>query len=167
MKDISISSTIEEKITWADNCCKAFGSLFLKDSKVITLLNEIKIAIQNSHLEMVKTGIVALCMECEQDEGGSCCGAGIENRYGGRLLLINRILGVDLPKTRSDSKSCFFLGTQGCCLQARHVICINYMCKKISGRIEPGKINALREIEGKELHFLFLLHERLKKIMMK
>ena len=100
---------------------------------------------------------------CEQEEGGSCCGTGMENRYGGRLILINLLLNVNIPQTRRDSKSCYFLGEEGCLLQARHVICINYICRKITDRIDPIKISALREKEGEEVNLLFLLHEHVKK----
>jgi len=162
-KDISISSPIEEKIAWAEACYQKFGRQLLADKTVADLLDRVKRAIHASHAEMKKTGIIALCQECEQEEGGSCCGAGMENRYGGRLILINLLLNVSIRQTRRDSKSCYFLGEEGCLLQARHVICINYICRKISDRIDPVKISALREKEGEEVNLLFLLHEHVKK----
>ncbi len=164
-RDISISSPVEEKIAWAEACYQKFGRQLLEDKTVADLFGKIKSAIHVSHTEMMKTGIVALCRECEQDEGGSCCGAGMENRYDGRLLLINLLLDVNVPQTRRDPKSCFFLGEKGCLLQARHVICINYICRKISDRIDPMEINALREKEGEEVNLLFLLHEQVKKAL--
>ena len=100
-----------------------------------------------------------------QNEGGSCCGYGLENRYDGWLLLINLFMDVELPKTRRDPKSCFFLGEKGCLLEVRHVICINYICKKISRQIEPSKISVLREQEGLEINFVFLLHEQIKRVL--
>lgn len=166
-KDISISSPIEEKIAWAEACHRRTGRQLLEDRTISDLLAKIRTAIHASHVEMMKTGIVDLCRECEQEEGGSCCGAGMENRYDGRLILINLLLEKSIPKTRRDPKSCFFLGNQGCLLQARHVICINYVCRKITERIEPGKINALREKEGQEVNLLFLLHEQIKKVLKK
>jgi len=113
---------------------------------------------------MTAAGIVDLCSECERNEGGSCCGNGLENNYNGWLLLINLLLNVTLPKKRHDPKSCFFLGKTGCTLLARHVICVNYICKKITDRIDPQAIKALRKKEGEELNTLFLLHENVKKI---
>ena len=162
-KDISISSPIEEKIAWAEACYQKSGTQLLGDKTVANLLDRTERAIHASHAEMKKTGIIALCEECEQEEGGSCCGAGMENRYDGRLILINLLLDVNIPQTRRDSKSCYFLGEEGCLLQARHVICINYICRKITDRIDPIKINALREKEGEEVNLLFLLHEHVKK----
>ncbi len=165
MKSISISSPIEEKIEWADLAYQTHGRKILENKAIVEFLKKLKDAIPASHSEMLKTGIVELCRQCEQDEGGSCCGYGLENRYDGWVLLMNRLLGVPLPKTRRDPKSCFFLGEKGCVLLARHVICINYICRKISDRIDPQKILALREKEGTEINLVFLFHERLKKTM--
>ena len=58
-----------------------------------------------------------------------------------------------------------FEGAQGCLLLARHVICVNYLCKKITDRIEPLKLQTLREKEGMELEYLFLVYERTKKLL--
>jgi len=103
------------------------------------------------------------CRDCEEREGGSCCGAGLENRYDVSLLLTNLLLGVKLPKQGHEPSSCFFLGAQGCVLRARHVICVNYLCKKISDHIDAKRIAALRAKEGVELELLFHLQEEIKK----
>ena len=165
IESISISSPVEEKIRWADERHRKLGTHILEDKAVVDLLAKTKSAISASHAEMMKTGIIDLCRQCEQDEGGSCCGYGMENRYNGWLLLMNLLMDVELPKARIDSKSCFFLGEKGCLLEARHVICINYICKKISHKIEPRKISALREKEGLEINFVFLLHEQIKRVL--
>lgn len=159
-----LSSPIEEKIAWAEDCYEKFGSKFFKDRTIFDLLERLKKAVQNSREEMTAAGIFDLCSECERNEGGSCCGNGIEDKYDGWLLLINLTLDVRLPKKRHDPKSCFFLGKDGCILLARHVICVNYICKKITDRIDPHTIKALRKKEGEELNTLFLLHENVKKI---
>lgn len=164
IKKVTLSSPIEEKIAWAEEYYRRFRGQFLKDRSIVDLLNELKKAVHASHSEMTGAGIDKICRECEQDEGGSCCGAGLENRYDWELLLINLLLDVNLPPKRHDPEGCYFLGKTGCLLQARHVICINYVCKKITDLIDPRKLNTLREKEGEELNTLFLLHERIKKM---
>ncbi|MGD9033581.1 MAG: hypothetical protein PVH02_13010, partial [Desulfobacteraceae bacterium] len=67
------------------------------------------------------------------------------------------------PRQGYDPSSCFFLGEQGCLLLARHVICVNYLCKKVTDHIDAGKIAALQGKEGVELELLFHLQERIKK----
>jgi hypothetical protein len=161
--EISLESPIDVKITWAEKCYhKVMGEL-LRDKEIAELLDELKGAIHASHKEMAEAGVVDECRDCEEREGGSCCGAGLENRYDGSLLLINLLLGVKLPEQGYDPSNCFFLGEQGCLLLARHVICVNYLCKKISDHIDSKKIAALQGKEGVELELLFHLQERIKK----
>lgn len=164
---ISINLPVEERIAWADSCFRGYRALFLKDEKIPALLTRFKSAASASGQEMKENGVVALCRECDQEEGGSCCGKGLENKYDAWLLLINKLLGVDLPKDRQQADGCFFLGEKGCTLMARHVICINYMCKKITNDIRPSALNALREMEGEEIECLFMLNEQVKRVLKK
>ena len=154
---------IEEKITWAENCHRERGTDLLRDHEIGSLLKKLREAIHNSRREMSHVGIMAFCKHCDQQGGGSCCGAGLENRYTGILLLINLLLGHSIPNRRYDPSSCFFLGKEGCGLLARQVICINYLCKKITDRVTTQKIIPLREKEGIELGLLFHLNELIKK----
>jgi len=78
---------------------------------------------------------------------------------------MNMVLGVDLPQERWDEKSCFFLSPGGCCLKARHVICINYLCKDIVDHVDPGALKKLQELQGEEINLLFHLHEQVKKVL--
>ena len=165
LKEPALSSPIEEKIAWAEAQFKACKNRLTHDARILDPLQSLKAAIEASHMEMVRTGLMDLCRVCDEKEGGSCCGAGLENRYDGWLLLINLLLGADLPKKRIDPGSCFFLGKSGCLLQARHTICINYACSKITEHIPPQKMAALREKEGTEIHCLFLLNERIKRLL--
>jgi hypothetical protein len=166
IEEIPIKKAIEAKIAWAENCCQQIRDLLFRAEGTVELLRKAREAIHASQTGMAEAGVVDECKDCEEREGGSCCGAGLENKYGGVLLLINVLLGVKLPKQRYDPSSCFFLGQGGCLLLARHVICVNYLCKKITDRIDPQKIAALREKEGMELELLFHLQERIKKILL-
>lgn len=165
VREVSLESPIEEKIAWAEACCRRFGDQLLRDEGVYSFLNELRAAIKASRKKMSETGIAETCKDCEEREGGSCCGAGLENRYSGALLLINLLLGVSLPERAYDRSSCFFLTQNGCALMARHVICVNYLCKRASQRVHPRGIAALREFEGVELQLLFQLNERIKRVL--
>jgi hypothetical protein len=161
--EISLESPIDAKIAWAEKRYNDVMSRLLGDQEIVELLDELKGAIHASRKEMAEAGVADECRDCEEREGGSCCGAGLENRYEGSLLLINLLLGVKLPRQGYDPSSCFFLGEQGCLLLARHVICVNYLCKKVTDHIDAGKIAALQGKEGVELELLFHLQERIKK----
>jgi len=110
--EITLSSPIEEKIAWAEHRYESFSGPLIQDKPIVDYLTSIENAIQASHKEMGETGILDICRDCEKNEGGSCCGAGLENKYDGRLLLINLLLDVRLPRKRHDKESCFFLGVR-------------------------------------------------------
>ena len=159
-------NSIIQKIKTAEAYYLKEKETFLSDRRLMELLRDLKIAIRDSRQTMEEIGLIPLCRDCEEKEGGSCCGKGLENKYSETLLLINFLLGISLPKTRYDQKSCFFLGNKGCLLAARHVICVNYLCAKINNSISQDKILLLREKEGIELDLLFLAYERVKKLLM-
>jgi len=99
------------------------------------------------------------------EEKGSCCGRGIENYYDEPLLLLNLILGVNLHIKRYEKSSCFFLGENGCLLSARHTLCVNYLCEKITHKYTPSELSRLREVEGIQLALTFELCETLRKYL--
>jgi hypothetical protein len=160
-----LDAPVEARIAWAEDCFTREKSRFFRDQDLDALLEELKAAVYRSREEMLRTGIVGLCRECEESEGGSCCGAGLEKNYSGTLLLINRLLGVTLPRQRQIPGSCFFLSPTGCGLLARHVLCINYVCNKITSRLRPDQLAALRKAEGEEVLLLFRVNENLKKLI--
>ncbi|HDZ90372.1 MAG: hypothetical protein JRJ09_13880 [Deltaproteobacteria bacterium] len=161
----SLSDPVEKKIAWARGCHENFGEALLKEERISRLVLDLKAAVYTSRREMALTGVVDICRRCDREEGGSCCGAGLENRYDGWMLLINLLMGVRLPETRAGEKDCFFLSKNGCILTARHVICINYLCERITRLIEPGAIRAMRDMEGREINILFFLHEEMKRVL--
>lgn len=160
-----LDAPVDAKIHWANDCFDRERSRLLEDQRLTDLLEALNNAVHRSRDEMLRTGIVDLCRECEEKEGGSCCGVGLENHYSGMLLLINRLLGVALPHQREEPSSCFFLSSTGCRLVARHVLCINYVCNKITSKISPDQLASLREAEGKEILFLFQVNEKLKRLV--
>jgi hypothetical protein len=157
--------SIIQKIKTAETYYLKNKDKLFSDKQLVDLLHDFKAAAQESHQVMEKIGITRLCRDCEEKEGGSCCGKGLENKYSEILLLINLLLDISLPKTRYDPQSCFFLGKNGCLLAARHVICVNYLCAKIKNSINPDNILLLREKEGIELNLLFPINERVKKLL--
>lgn len=163
LREPSLEAPVEQKIRWAIDFLNRWKQDLLRDEKLGEDLGALKRAILRSREQMARIGIVDLCRACEEHEGGSCCGAGIEKNYSATLLLLNLLLDVKLPRSRYDPSSCFFLAEKGCRLLARHVLCVNFLCHKVTSRIPAEKIAGLREEEGTELELLFLLHERIKK----
>ena len=156
---------MQEKIQLAHSLYIIHKDRLLGGSQLSNLLDALRQCIDATQQAMRKIGIIELCKQCDEEAGGSCCGAGIENKYDGVLLLINLLLGVSLPEQRYDTSSCYFAGKHGCVLIARHVLCVNYICSKIEQALHPDKIIGVQRIAGNELDLLFMLHETIKKII--
>jgi hypothetical protein len=155
--------TIEQKIEQAYNLLQTCSGSLVEDPSICALLQKLRDCIENTNRSMLALGVVTECKNCEEKEGGSCCGAGIENKYDVVLLLINLLLGGSLENQEVKGNSCFFLGKNGCRLTARHVLCVNYICDKLQKKLTREELIALQTCAGEELETLFILHETIKK----
>ncbi|MFN3480052.1 MAG: hypothetical protein ACK415_06660 [Thermodesulfovibrionales bacterium] len=157
---------VPRNISLAEKTLEKNRETFLKDHHLISLIEGLKAAIEHSEIERLKTGVAAECARCGV-LNNDCCGRGIELRYSRELLLINLLLDVNLPTSRHNENSCYFLTPEGCCLKARDVFCINFLCRKITDRIPPERLLLLREFEGEMLEIIFRLEERIKMLLSK
>ena len=155
--------TIEEKIEQARALYDAWGEILRRDGRIRDLLDQLEQRILATRQAMLTLRVVEACRRCEELEGGSCCGAGIENRYDGYQLLINLLLGVSLPDRNTYSDSCRFLQADGCSLRARHVLCVNYLCTKLEKALSQDDRIALQTLAGQELDTGFALNEAIRK----
>lgn len=155
---------IIKKIKWAEAVYGQYKETILTEKTIKDMAADLKQIIEKRKSYMLLCGVSKLCRECDINEGGSCCGRGMEARYDEWLLLINLLLGCKLPRKRREPNSCLFLERDGCLLKALHVICINYICKKIEVRISKAKLSHLRDIEGHMIATTFGLHEYLMKV---
>jgi len=154
--------SIEYKIALAYQLQTNFGHDLLQDKETRGQLLQLDQNIEATWNEMVSNGVVRECSDCAVKEG-SCCGAGMENSYDEVLLLINLLIGRTLPSQAYDTTSCYLLGENGCLLRAREVICVNYLCQRISRSIQKEKLIHLQKIAGDELNSLFMLEQHIKK----
>lgn len=159
----STSPSIQEKIEQAHNLYGVCGHLLKQDPSISALLKKLQSCINNTVQSMLRLGVVAECKSCEEEQGGSCCGAGIEDRYDVFLLLTNLLLGASLQNGQANENSCYFLGRNGCTLTARHVLCVNYICEKLQKKLSTEQLIELQTFAGEELDTGFILHEAIKK----
>jgi hypothetical protein len=155
---------IREKIRIAEALFGTWRDELWRDAKVRGLLEDLLENLSASGMVSRGLGILAACKHCDEEEGGSCCGAGIENRYSPHLLLVNLLLGSGLPEERCIANSCHFLGKEGCVLKARDILCINYLCARIQRLLAHEDLLTLQEVTGREMETVFLLHEAVKRI---
>lgn len=153
---------IKEKISIAKDLHHRWGEALEADSGISAKLRELCAKVEASSAFSASSGVARACELCDREEGGSCCGAGIEERYTPELLLINLLLGVNLPESRHSSNSCHFLGECGCILAARDILCVNYLCRRLQKTIPVEKLFQLQEVNGSEIELLFLLHDRIR-----
>jgi hypothetical protein len=161
----STLTAIQEKIEHAHMLYSGCGDSLRQNPSIRTLLNKLQKCIDNTNQRMLILDVVAECKRCEEEEGGSCCGVGIENKYDAVLLLINLLLGGSLGNGEPSGNSCYFLGEYGCLLTARHVLCVNYICKKLQKKLTRDELIEVQTCAGEELDTLFILHEAIKKRM--
>jgi len=156
---------VRERIGLALSLFETWEARLRQDERVASGLAGLARALEGSRRLMADLGLVKTCRWCEEEEGGSCCGLGIENRYGPVLLLLNLLLGVDLPGDREQLDSCYFLKKNGCCLKVRHVLCVNYLCGRLKETISPEGLNVLQALQGEELNTGFALQETVRRMV--
>ena len=157
--------TIGEKIQIAQDLFSTWGDHLRREVKIRSLLEALHEKATFSRKVSGEVGLFATCKHCEEEEGGSCCGAGIENRYSPHLLLINLLLGKTLPIERRFADSCHFLGTEGCMLSARDILCINYLCPGLQKSLAHADLIRLQTATGEEMDIVFLLEEAAKQFL--
>lgn len=155
--------TITDQIRTALNLRELYGQSLVQDSEVCILLGELDQRIEATQAAMVGAGIVKECADCATNGGGVCCGVRTGYKSDSLLLLINLLLGRTLPFVPANSHLCHFLTKHGCALRARHVICVNFVCRRLMDVIPHKLLCNVQEIAGGEIDTLFMLEERIKK----
>jgi hypothetical protein len=158
---------ISEKIIAARDLNYKWGAELRSDPLISSRLRELSGRTEASRLASLRSGVSDACRRCDENEGGSCCGSGIENRYTPELLLINLIQGTELPESRYGEKSCYFLHSRGCILSARDVLCVNYLCMKLQRELPHPSILSLQDATGKEMEAVFILHDTIRNFIKK
>jgi hypothetical protein len=158
-------SSIQEKIKVACEWYALWGDALRQDTHIRGLLEKLEQNLKTGKNAMLDLGIVAACKRCDEEEGGSCCGRGLENKFDGFLLLINLLLGATIPYSRSRDDSCYFLSERGCLLMLRLVLCVDYLCPKILSTLSRDELIKLQTVSGDELVTGFMLYDAVKRFV--
>ncbi len=121
------------------------------DKTMDSLLSKYQNSIENTNRMMQDIGMVQTCGLCAEKMKGSCCFQEVEEWYDPILLLINLLLGIELPHSREIPGHCFFVGRNGCKLLARYSFCINFLCPGLKGSLKRQTIKDFLSLAGKEL----------------
>ncbi len=158
---------MEEKLAWAHFLFDSLGQKMKSDEVISGLLSDYETKIQATWQKMEEHGVVDECRRCAMQDGGSCCGQGIENKFDIITLLVNMLLDVGLPAKPWDPTGCWFLGPEGCLLKARHVICVNFICKRLHAAVSKEGIHKVQMAMQAETDASFLLEEYIKSWLIK
>jgi len=142
---------VDEEITQAKRYFEKFGNFLAGDETLTRLLGSYRAAIEKTNDLMREAGIHRACGRCASGPGGSCCFEGVEAWYDRHLLLINLLLGVEIPIVGALPGNCLFVGDGGCRLVGRYAFCVNYLCPALQEVLGPQRCRALSSTVGEEL----------------
>jgi len=156
-------AAIEEIIAGAEGLFVRWGVELGKDERIRRLAKRLSDSLEDSRIHMHDLGIFEACARCDASvPEGSCCSRGLERKYTPTLLLMNLMLGAQLPARRLREDSCYFLGFQGCVLKVRHMLCIDYLCPELEAALGRGSLIEIQGVSGVEIESAFLLQEAIK-----
>ena len=157
--------SIQEKIKLAQNLYVSWQDALRRQFHINNLLADLERCIKSSRESIMDLRIIEICKCCDKKEGGSCCGAGMENKFDTYLLLVNLLLGVSLPECHARTDSCYLLTDKGSILKMRLVLCIDFLCDKILNALSVEEHLRLQKISGEELVVAFRLYDAIKKFL--
>lgn len=145
-----LQATLAE-IALAQEIYHSLGSEILADEALAAKLAAYRAAITKTYEAFAVSGVGGFCAACAGRDQISCCFDGAEWWFGHRLLLLNLLMGVELPTSREVADQCLFLGAKGCKLIARFGICINFFCPDLREHIGAAQTKVLRKHGGDEV----------------
>ena len=154
---------IQQEIKKATYLYKRYGKILLEDPDMGFLINRYRESIRKSQLTMKEFGVIEACSSCAGVDTSGCCFSGVEDWYDAYLLLINLLLGREIPRKTDFSESCLFVGEHGCKLMARHSFCVNFLGPGLLKGFISGQRQRLSKVVGNEIHAGWELEKALRK----
>jgi hypothetical protein len=142
---------IEQEIKEARALYSMFGDSLRREREFAEGIQKYAAAISKTYAQMARRGITEACSTCSSKPAGSCCFQGAEEWYDHVTLLINLLMGVEIPGTREVLGGCLFVGSKGCKLFARNAFCVNYLCPNLAASMGEAEKRKLLSVSGKEL----------------
>lgn len=127
------------------------GADILADGAIARALERYRSAIHDTRAAFARAGVFDACSACAARIFGGCCFPDMEWNYTVVHLLINRLLGCELPTRHAYDDQCLFLGDKGCLLTAKNHFCLNYFCQDIKRTLGPVTMKGLLQIVGHEV----------------
>jgi hypothetical protein len=142
---------VSQYISEAKKVYAELGGEILSHAEMAELLAKFKQQIEGTNRLFKGLDVAADCAACCARDKGPCCFDGAQDWFDLRLLLINLLLGVDVPDRPQLADDCWFNSPTGCKLLAKDSICLNFFCPDIQARLSEEDLTALRQQVGREL----------------
>jgi hypothetical protein len=142
---------IEQEINRAKRLYARYAEALTSQDGLGALFEMYRKAIRKTQEVMKQLRVVETCSVCACERSGSCCFQGVEEWYDHVLLLINLVLGRQIPEVRELPGACLFVGSRGCKLIARHSFCVNYLCPNLKDLTKTPPMERLLSASGDEL----------------
>lgn len=142
---------VSRDIAQAKRVFADLGGQILARPELADLLAKFRRQIEDTNRLFGEMDVAADCAACCDREKGPCCFDGAQGWYDLRLLLINLLLGVEVPDRPELVDDCWFNSPNGCKLLAKDSICLNFFCPDIQARLSDAELLALRQQVGREL----------------
>jgi hypothetical protein len=142
---------VSQYISEAKQVYTSLGGEILNNPQLTELLAGFKQQIEDTNRLFKELDVAADCADCCDHEKGPCCFDGAQGWYDLRLLLINLLLGVEVPDSPELVDDCWFNSPTGCKLLAKDSICLNFFCPDIQERLNDDELLSLRQQVGREL----------------
>ena len=142
---------VEKEIQKAKDLYARFGDQILGNKNHLDLIKKYRSAIETTREKMKALNMIKACSVCSDKCMGGCCFVGVEKWYDAMLLLVNLLLGANIPEVRMVKKGCMFVGLSGCELLARHSFCINYLCSPFKDSLSLTDQKNFLSVAGNEI----------------
>jgi len=144
-------STVDGLINEAKEIYARCGKRLSGDKAINERLSVYQSSIADTNRMMQQFDIVNTCSACAESKAGSCCMQDVEEWYDPVLLLINLLMGAELPDFREIPGHCLFVGRKGCKLVARYSFCVNFLCPDLKNLLGPSETQNIMTVAGQEL----------------
>ena len=158
---------VREEIQAAREAFRSYGAELAMDGRIKGLLVSYLAEVELSWELLDEMEVVPICGECAADDPGGCCSATAGTWQNRRILLINLLMGVELPDEPFEQAACFFVGPKGCLLKAREAFCINFFCPLLEERMDPADLSHFLRQAGKEVYLGVELEKALLAVLPK
>jgi len=105
-----------------------------------------------------------ICRLCGEQTGGGCCSASVARQVDQWLLLANRLLGCEPTPRCEDFTTCCFLGTHGCSLAVKPMLCVQYDCHALLCSMDMQRLAQVRDARQALLDAWLAVASRLEQV---